>query len=129
MENRYHIHFFGLFALTVFTIISFSMGNLMIINFVTHPEVNHYMYSWLPFLGTTMFIVGYVVRLFSAQNPIKYRLIFFAGMILPLIVLILSQTLFRDPPERILLIAGGNYYYAGMICAWASDRFRTLVKI
>ncbi|MBI5934332.1 MAG: hypothetical protein HY867_11540 [Chloroflexi bacterium] len=130
MEKRSPFYYFGLFVLVVFTIISFSMGNLMVIDFVADPKVNHYIYGWLPFLGTFTFIAGYFVRLFSAQNPKRHRLIFVCGIFLPLIALFIAGI--QTPDHfliRLLLIAGVNYFYAGALFAWSSDRLRTVLKI
>jgi Na+-transporting NADH:ubiquinone oxidoreductase subunit NqrE len=132
MEKRSFLYYFGLFVLVVFIGLAFSAGNWMIIDFVTELEPNQIdLYPWLPFLGAVSFFVGYFAALFSMQNQtnVKHRLILAACIFLPVIAI--SFVVFRTPEYRDvrqLLFAGMEYYVAGSLFGWISERFKAAIK-
>ena len=131
MEKRSPNFSIGLVLYPFLTILFFSLGNSTVIDFVTNPEVNHNIYDWLPILGPITFFSGYFVELLSYKTlhqTKRYSLGSIVLFILLLVAIVLGQTVFRDSPVNLLMLAGINYSLAGVFFASVMDRLGTVVK-
>lgn len=141
MEKRSPLFYIGLFVLLILAIFSFSAGTLGIAGFIRSDKSISFLAEFgISFLSAITFIVGYFVWVFAFSGSKAFALsfltktsrlaaaVFFTWGILLIVLSILIIVKFFSP-IRTLLQALQNYSFAGMVFAWASDRFRTATKI